>query len=75
MHHPDIIKIHAIAKTKANTLLSEASDTKRNVIALLSDDAVMHAMHYLADNCLQFQLYPFWFVHFVIVLGFWVMTL
>ena len=41
---------------------SNASNTKRNVIALISDDAVMHAMHYLADNCLQFQLYPFWFI-------------
>ena len=41
-----------------NTLSSEASDTKKFVIALLSDDAVIHAMHHLADNCLQFQLYP-----------------
>ena len=50
---------------------SEASDTKRNVIALLCDDAVIHGMHHLADNCLQFQLYSLLFVHLVIVLGFW----
>ena len=54
---------------------SIASDAKRNVKVLLMVDAVMHAMHYLAGNCLQFQLYPFWFVHLVIVLGFWVSTL
>ena len=53
------------------TPLSEASDTKRNVIASLSDDAVIHAMHHMADNCLQFQLHPLLFVHLVIVLGFW----
>ena len=50
---------------------SKASDTKRNVIASFSDDAVMLALHHLADNCLQFQIYPLLFVHLVIVLGFW----
>ena len=49
---------------------SEASDTKRNVIALFSDDAVIYATYHLVDNCLQFQLYPLLFVHLVIVLGF-----
>ena len=53
-----------------STPSSKANDTKRNVIASLSDDAVMHAMYHLADNRLQFQLYPLLFVHLVIVLGF-----
>ena len=53
------------------TLTSKATGTKRNVIALLSDNAVMYAIHHLVDICLQFQLYPLLFVHLVIVLGFW----
>ena len=47
-----------------------ANETKINVIALLSDDTVMHPMHHLVDICLQFQLYPLLLVHQVIVLGF-----
>ena len=39
-----------------STSSSKASDKKRSVIASFSDDAVMHAIHHLADNCLQFQL-------------------
>ena len=53
------------------TGLSKSSDTRRNVIALPSDDVVMHAMHHLVAICLQFQLYPLLFVHLIIVLGFW----
>ena len=55
---------------KSGTGLSKASDTKRNVIASPSDEAVMHAMHHLVAICLQFQLYPLLFVHLIIVLGF-----
>ena len=53
------------------TGLSKASDTKRKVIALPSDDAVMPAMYHLVAIYLQFQLYPLLFVHLIIVLGFW----
>ena len=59
------------AKKPSHTLTSKATGTKRNVIASLSDDAVMYAIHHLVDICLQFQLYPLLFVHLVIVLGFW----
>ena len=48
----------------------KASDTKRNLIALLSDDTVIDDIHPFADICLQFQLYPILFVYLVIVLGF-----
>ena len=58
-----------------HTGLSKASDTKRNVIALPGDDAVMPAMYYLVAIYLQFQLYPLLFVHLIIVLGFWALTL
>ena len=58
-----------------STGLSKASDTKRNVIASPSDEAVMHAMHHLVAICLQFQLYPLLFVHLIIVLGFWALAL
>ena len=58
-------------KDSSSTLTSKATGTKRNVIALLIDNAVMYAIHHLVDICLQFQLYPLLFVHLVIVLGFW----
>ena len=54
-----------------NTLTSKANASKRNIVASLSDDAVMHAIHHLVDICLQFQLYLLLFVHLVIVMGFW----
>ena len=54
---------------------SKANDTKGNVIAPLSDDAVMHAIHHLGDDCLQFQLHPLLFVHLIIVIGFWAVAL
>ena len=37
------------------TLTSKANETKRNVIASVSDDAVMRKIHHLVDICLQFQ--------------------
>ena len=37
------------------TLTSKANATKRNVIASVSDDAVMRTIHHLLDICLQFQ--------------------
>ena len=53
-----------------DTLTSKANATKRNVIASVIDDAVMSAIYHLVDICLQFQLYPFLFIHLVIALGF-----
>ena len=38
------------------TLASKANNTK-NVIASVSDDAVMRTIHHLVDICLRFQLY------------------
>ena len=46
------------------TLASKANNTK-NVIALVSDDAVMRTIHHLVDICLQFQLYLLLFGHIV----------
>ena len=51
-------------------LTSKANATKRNVIASVSDDTVMRTIHYLVDNCFQFQLNLLLFGHLVIVLGF-----
>ena len=52
------------------SLTSKANETKRNVIALVRDDAVMYTIHDLVDICLQFQLYLLLFGHLVIGLGF-----
>ena len=51
------------------TLTSKANATKRNVMASVSDDAVMRTIHHLLDICLLFQLYLLLFGHLVIVLG------
>ena len=52
-----------------HTLTSKANATKRNVMASVSDDAVMRTIHHLLDICLLFQLYLLLFGHLVIVLG------
>ena len=49
-----------------HTPISKANATERNVIVLLSDDAMIYTIHHLVDICLQFQLYPFLFVPLVI---------
>ena len=51
------------------TLTSKVNATKRNVVASVSDDAVMRTIHHLVDICLQFQLYLLLFGYLVIVLG------
>ena len=45
-----------------STLTSKTNATKRNVIALVSDDAIMSAIYHSVDIC--------HFVHLVIGLGF-----
>ena len=66
-----IVQIFGVCKysTFLATLTSKANATKRNVIASVSDDAVMRTIHHLVDICLQFQLYLLLFGHLVIVLG------
>ena len=53
----------------ASTLTSKANETKRNVIASVSDDVVMRTIHHLVNIGLLFQLYLLLFGHLVIVLG------